>query len=88
MPTTLPADKLYFRIGEVAEWLEIDTYVIRYWETEFSQFVRPERSGKDQRVYTRRDIVTLALIKELLKVELYTIPGAKRQLRRLRELGV
>ncbi|MBM4357617.1 MAG: MerR family transcriptional regulator [Deltaproteobacteria bacterium] len=73
-------DKLYFRIGEVAEIVGVETHVLRYWETEFRS-IRPEKSRKGQRIYSRRDVESLIKIKELLYGHRYTIAGAKRKLR-------
>ncbi len=76
---TLP-DKLYFRIGEVATIVGVQPHVLRYWETEFRS-VRPTKSRRGQRVYSRRDVETLLKVKELLYGHGYTIAGAKRKLR-------
>lgn len=73
-------DKLYFRIGEVASIVGVEPHVLRYWETEFRS-IRPEKSRKGQRVYSRRDVETLLKVKELLYGHRYTIAGAKRKLR-------
>lgn len=73
-------DKLYFRIGEVAEIVGVEPHVLRYWETEFRS-IRPEKSRKGQRVYSRRDVEMLAKVKELLYGHRFTIEGAKRKLR-------
>ena len=73
-------DKLFFRIGEVAEIVGVEPHVLRYWETEFRS-VRPTKSRKGQRVYSRRDVDTLLKVKELLYGHRYTIAGAKRRLR-------
>ncbi len=73
-------DKLYFRIGEVASIVGVEPHVLRYWETEFRS-VRPEKSRKGQRVYSRRDVDTLLKVKDLLYGHRYTIAGAKRKLR-------
>ena len=54
--------------------------MLRYWETEFRS-VRPEKSRKGQRIYSRRDVETLIRVKELLYGHRYTIAGAKRKLR-------
>lgn len=79
MSRQLP-DKLYFRIGEVAEIVGVEPHVLRYWETEFRS-VRPEKSRRGQRVYSRRDVDTLLRVKELLYGHRYTIAGARRKLR-------
>ena len=73
-------DKLYFRIGEVAEIVGVEPHVLRYWETEFRS-VKPEKSRKGQRVYSRRDVDVLLKVKDLLYGHRYTIAGAKRKLR-------
>jgi DNA-binding transcriptional MerR regulator len=73
-------DKLFFRIGEVAEIVGVEPHVLRYWETEFKA-IRPEKSRKGQRVYSRRDVDTLLRVKDLLYGHRYTIAGAKRKLR-------
>lgn len=72
--------KQYFRIGEVARLLDIPSHVLRYWETEF-RAVRPTKSASGQRVYSRRDVERLQLIKRLLRDERYTIEGARRALK-------
>jgi DNA-binding transcriptional MerR regulator len=78
-PTTLPT-KLYFRIGEVASAVGVETHVLRYWETEFRS-IRPQKSSRGQRVYSRRDVETLMKVKELLYQRGFTIAGARKQLR-------
>jgi DNA-binding transcriptional MerR regulator len=79
----IPA-KLYFRIGEASSVVGVEPHVLRYWETEFRS-IRPKKSARGQRVYSRRDVETLVRIKELLYNHGFTIAGAKR---RLREKGV
>src|SRR5579872_3782426 len=76
---TLPP-KLYFRIGEVATLVGVEPHVLRYWEREFRS-IRPTKSTKGQRVYTRRDVQTLVNIRELLYKHGFTIAGARRKLR-------
>jgi len=77
---TLPA-KLYFRIGEVAELVGVEPHVLRYWEREFRS-IRPTKSAKGQRVYSRRDVENLMRVRELLYREGFTIAGAKKKLQR------
>lgn len=72
--------KLYFRIGEVAGIVGVEPHVLRYWESEFRS-IRPQKSAKGQRVYTRRDVETLLKVKELLYAHRFTIAGARRKLR-------
>jgi DNA-binding transcriptional MerR regulator len=76
----LGSDKLYFKIGEVADIVGVPAYVLRYWETEF-RAVKPQKSRAQQRVYRRRDVVTLLKIKHLLYEQKFTIAGARKQLK-------
>jgi DNA-binding transcriptional MerR regulator len=79
-------DKLFFRIGEVADLLGVKPYVLRYWETEFPGLA-PDKSKTGQRVYKKHEVETLLLIKQLLYTERYSIEGARRRLRELRKSG-
>ncbi len=72
--------KLYYRIGEVAQIVGVQPHVLRYWETEF-RTIRPQKSGKGQRVYSRRDVEKLMKVKDLLKNQGFTIAGARKKLR-------
>lgn len=76
----LLADKLYFKIGEVAKIVGVKPYVLRYWESEFS-VVKPGKTRSKHRLYRRRDVETLLRIKDLLHGRRFTIEGARRQLR-------
>jgi DNA-binding transcriptional MerR regulator len=75
-------DKLYFKIGEVSEILGVEPYVLRYWETEFSQLT-PKKSGTGHRLYRRKDVELLLRIKHLLYEKRFTIEGARQTLRGL-----
>ncbi|MCL2449358.1 MAG: MerR family transcriptional regulator [Polyangiaceae bacterium] len=83
IPLALPP-KLYFRIGEVAELVGVEPHVLRYWEREFRS-IRPTKSAKGQRVYSRRDVENLIRVRELLYHEGFTIAGAKKRLHRANE---
>ncbi len=73
-------DKLYFRIGEVAKLCKLPAYVLRFWETEFSQ-LKPVKSSTGQRMYRQRDVESVLRIKRLLYEEGFTIAGARQQLK-------
>ncbi|MDO8494095.1 MAG: MerR family transcriptional regulator [Deltaproteobacteria bacterium] len=73
-------NKLYFRIGEVADLLTVKPYVLRYWETEFPD-IRPCKSKSGQRRYKRKDVQLLVQIKDLLYGERFTINGARKRLK-------
>ena len=73
-------DKLYFRIGEVANLCRLPAYVLRFWESEFPQ-LKPVKSSTGQRMYRRRDVESVLRIKQLLYEQGFTIAGARQQLR-------
>jgi len=83
MDISIP-DKEYFRIGEVSKILGVDPYVVRYWESEFKS-IKPIRTQSDQRLFRRKDLEELLLIKSLLYSDKFTISGAKKQLLKMRE---
>lgn len=80
-------NKLAFKIGEVAEILEVKPYVLRYWETEF-EILKPKKSKHNQRMYERKDVENLMLIKKLLYRDRFSIEGARSALKKLRKDNV
>src|ERR1700712_5037385 len=76
-PTREIPDKLYFRIGEVAQLCEVPAYVLRFWEGEFPQ-LKPNKGGTGQRLYRRREVEMALRIKTLLYDEASTIVGARQ----------
>jgi DNA-binding transcriptional MerR regulator len=73
-------DRLYFRIGEVAELCGLPAYVLRFWETEFSQ-LKPTKGNTGQRMYRRGDVETVLRIKKLLYEQGFTIAGAREHMK-------
>lgn len=78
MATTLP-DKLYYKIGEVAEVAQVRTSVLRFWESEFS-FLKPEKSTAGQRLYSKREVDLILQVRHLLYDEKFTIEGVKKKI--------
>ena len=68
--------KLYYSIGEVSELTHLKSYVLRYWETEFSQ-LKPPKNRAGNRTYRQKDIDMLLNIKDLLYTKKFTIDGAR-----------
>lgn len=66
-----------YRIGEVAEMLNLKTYVLRFWETEFTQLI-PDRTESGQRIYSSTHVNLVRRIRELLHEQGMTIEGAKK----------
>jgi DNA-binding transcriptional MerR regulator len=77
-------DQPYFRIGQVAKLLGVETHVLRFWETEFPQ-IKPTRAPSGRRIFHRHDVEILALVQHLLHREGYTIAGARRRLEEMAE---
>ena len=73
-------DKIYFKIGEVAELVGVKSHVLRYWEEEFKS-LQPVKSRSNQRLYRREDIEQALLIKSLLYQQGFTLSGARQQLK-------
>jgi DNA-binding transcriptional MerR regulator len=72
-------DRLYFKIGDVAQICGVETYVLRFWETQFPQ-LKPNKSGTGQRLYRKREVELALDIKRLVHAEGYTIAGARQAL--------
>lgn len=72
-------DRLYFKIGDVARICGVETYVLRFWETQFPQ-LKPNKGGTGQRLYRRREVELALEIKRLVHREGYTIAGARQVL--------
>ncbi|MDP6570090.1 MAG: MerR family transcriptional regulator [Candidatus Marinimicrobia bacterium] len=72
--------KLYYSISEVSEVTGLKQYVLRYWETEFSQ-LKPTKNRAGNRTYRSSDIDLIMEIKSLLYERKFTIKGAKQYLK-------
>ena len=81
-PPAIP-DRLYFKIGDVARICAVETYVLRFWETQFPQ-LKPNKSGTGQRLYRRGDVELALEIKRLVHAEGYTLSGARQALEQFR----
>jgi len=73
-------EKLYYTIGEVAEMLNVNASLLRYWEKEFDT-LRPKKNAKGDRFFIKEDIEQLKLIYHLVKEKGYTLEGAKSRLK-------
>lgn len=76
---TIIPNRLYFKIGDVARICDLETYVLRFWESQFPQ-LKPNKSGTGQRLYRRRDVELVLEIKRLVHGEGYTLAGARQAL--------
>ena len=71
--------KLYYSIGEVGKLVGVETHVLRYWENEFPQ-LNPRKNNAGRRTYTKADLEAAYRIYELLRVNKYTLAGARQVL--------
>jgi DNA-binding transcriptional MerR regulator len=73
-------EKLYYSIGEVADMLNVNASLLRYWEKEFD-ILKPKKNAKGDRFFTKGDIEKIKLIYHLVKEKGYTLEGAKVRLK-------
>jgi DNA-binding transcriptional MerR regulator len=78
MATTLP-NKIFYKIGEVAEVAGVRTSVLRFWESEFP-FIKPQKSSSGQRLYSQNEVDLVLQVKHLLYTEKFTIEGVKKRI--------
>ena len=76
----------FFSIGDVCTLTELKPHVLRYWESQF-KFLSPAKNRSGNRVYQRREIEMIQLVKHLLYAEKYTIDGARQKLDAFRKAG-
>ena len=79
-------DKEYYSISEVCKITGLKSHVLRYWESQF-KILSPSKNRAGNRAYRKNDIQIVQLIKHLLYTEKYTIEGAQRKLKLLKNLG-
>jgi len=71
-------DKLFYKIGEVSKITGVESYVLRYWQTEFP-FLHPRKNRSGQRVYVKKDLEVILMVKKMLYQERYTIEGVRKR---------
>ena len=76
----------FFSIGEVCDITDLKPHVLRYWESQF-KFLHPAKNRSGNRVYQRREIELVMLVKQLLYTEKYTIDGARQKIDDYRKSG-
>ena len=74
-------EKLYYTIGEVAEMLEENTSLIRFWADKFPEFIKPARNKKGNRLFTAKDMSNFKIIHYLVKELGMTLDGAAKRMK-------
>lgn len=69
----------YYSIGDVCSLTDLKPHVLRYWEGQF-RILSPAKNRSGNRVYSRKEVEIILLVKQLLYTEKYTIEGARQQL--------
>ncbi|MBT3621759.1 MAG: MerR family transcriptional regulator [Flavobacteriales bacterium] len=75
-----PTEKLFYKIGEVAEMFDVNVSLIRFWEKEFD-ILKPKKNKKGNRLFTKKDIDNLKIVYHLVKERGFTLEGAKQKLK-------
>src|SRR6266704_3567277 len=76
----------FFSIGDVCTLTDLKPHVLRYWESQF-KFLHPAKNRSGNRVYQRREIELIMLVRQLLYTEKYTIDGARQKIDEYRKSG-
>lgn len=76
----------FFSMGDVCGLTDLKPHVIRYWESQF-KFLHPAKNRSGNRVYQRREIELILLVRQLLYTEKYTIDGARQKIDEYRRNG-
>jgi DNA-binding transcriptional MerR regulator len=82
--TVVPRE--YYSISEVCDLVGLKPHVLRYWETQFGP-LNPSKNRSGNRVYQKKEIRLIMLVKHLLYEEKYTVEGARAKLEQLRRGG-
>ncbi len=69
-------DRDHYSIGEVAKAFNVNTSLIRYWQSEFD-ILNPKKDKRGQRRFEEKDVENLKLIYSLVKEQGFTLEGAK-----------
>lgn len=77
----------FYSIGDVCELTDLKPHVLRYWESQF-RFLNPAKNRSGNRVYQRREVELIQLVKHLLYTEKYTIDGARQKVEEHRKGGM
>jgi DNA-binding transcriptional MerR regulator len=76
----------FYSIGDVCNLTELKPHVLRYWESQF-KFLHPAKNRSGNRVYQRKEIELIMLVKQLLYEEKFTIDGARQKIDDYRKDG-
>jgi len=78
-------EKMYYKIGEVAEILGEEVSAVRFWADAFPQFIKPERNAKNNRIFPKKDLEMMKLIHFMIKEQGMTLAGVRKRLEENRD---
>ncbi|MHB2025837.1 MAG: MerR family transcriptional regulator [Elusimicrobiota bacterium] len=90
MDLNIPAfsERRFFTMGELSGMVQVPSYTIRYWESRMGGFLRPSRRSSGHRRYTRSDMETICMVRDLVRKRKMTLDGAKRALMERKKSGI
>lgn len=74
-------EKFFYSVGEVAKILGESPSLVRFWANEFPKFIKPQRNGKGNRLFSKDDVETFKHIHLLVNVEGLTLEGVAKRLK-------
>ena len=74
------SEQVFYKLSEISTLLGVGASVLRFWEKEFGESIKPLMAGPRKRLYRPQDLEVFREIKRLLQEERYTIAGARRRL--------
>jgi len=77
-------ERLFYKIGEVADMFSVNVSLIRFWEKEFD-ILKPKKNKKGNRLFTKKDVDNMNIIFHLVKERGFTLDGAKQKLKENKE---
>ena len=73
---TNKSEKIFFTVGEIASMYNVNESLVRFWNKEFDQILKPHRNKRGVRYFSKTDVETYGKIYHLVKERGYTLPGA------------
>ena len=74
-------EKFFYTVGEVATILGESPSLVRFWSNEFPKYIKPQRNGKGNRLFSKEDVETFKHIHLLVNVEGLTLEGVAKRLK-------
>jgi hypothetical protein len=73
-------NKVNLNIDQVSQLTGVKKTTLRYWEKEFSDYLRPERTGTQRRQYSLEEVEKVSVLKKLIEDEKYKSAGVRLKL--------